>query len=127
MVPSSTGDLAPPFFEDVRARLRERQPRLSICVSLRRPLSGAAPLSVSFDGTGSTTSSTIVEYLWDLGDGTIETGATLTYQYPFAENYSVTLSVVDDIDALADSVLDLVVHRSRASALPVSNDERKVS
>ncbi|MDJ0847312.1 MAG: TetR/AcrR family transcriptional regulator [Myxococcota bacterium] len=34
---------------------------------------------------------------------------------------------VDDVDALADSVLDLVVHRSRTRALPTPGDERKVS
>ena len=39
---------------------------------------------------------------------------------------------LDDVDALADAVLDLVVHRSRTSALPdpveeSSEDERKVS
>jgi len=37
---------------------------------------------------------------------------------------------VDDVDALADSVLDLVVHRSRTSAVPPleeDDDERKVS
>ena len=34
---------------------------------------------------------------------------------------------VDDVDALADSVLDLVVHRSRTSVVPNSRDERKVS
>ena len=33
----------------------------------------------------------------------------------------------DDVDALADSVLDLVVHRSRVSAVPAPDDERKVS
>ncbi len=33
----------------------------------------------------------------------------------------------DDLDALADDVLDLVVHRSRTSALPSAEDERKVS
>ncbi|MGH0029916.1 MAG: TetR/AcrR family transcriptional regulator [Myxococcota bacterium] len=35
---------------------------------------------------------------------------------------------VPDVDALADSVLDLVVHRSRTTALPAApTDERKVS
>ena len=38
---------------------------------------------------------------------------------------------VEDVDALADSVLDLVVHRSRTSAVPLldeeAEDERKVS
>ncbi|MDJ0789737.1 MAG: TetR-like C-terminal domain-containing protein [Myxococcota bacterium] len=32
-----------------------------------------------------------------------------------------------DVDALADAVLDLVVHRSRTSVLPLPDDERKVS
>ena len=34
---------------------------------------------------------------------------------------------VEDVDALADSVLDLVVHRSRTAAVPKPGEERKVS
>ena len=34
---------------------------------------------------------------------------------------------VEDVDALADSVLDLVVHRSRTSAIPNPPSQRKVS
>ena len=34
---------------------------------------------------------------------------------------------VEDLDALADSVLDLVVHRSRTSVVPTLEDEKEVS
>ncbi|HIF94965.1 MAG TPA: TetR/AcrR family transcriptional regulator [Myxococcales bacterium] len=34
---------------------------------------------------------------------------------------------VEDLDALADSVLDLVVHRSRTSVIPIPEDQRRVS
>lgn len=34
---------------------------------------------------------------------------------------------VKDVDGLADSVLDLVVHRSRTTAVPIPGDQRKVS
>ena len=33
----------------------------------------------------------------------------------------------EDVDALADAVLDLVVHRSRTGAIPAPEGERKVS
>ena len=34
---------------------------------------------------------------------------------------------VDDVDALADSILDLIVHRSRTSVIPIPEDQRRVS
>ncbi|MFP7753810.1 PKD domain-containing protein [Thermodesulfobacteriota bacterium B35] len=61
--------------------------------------SGAAPLAVSFDGSGSTSSTAngaIVQYAWSFGDGSTGTGATLQHTYTTAGTYTVTLTVTDD-------------------------------
>lgn len=55
---------------------------------------------VAFDGTGSTAQggAGIEEYLWDLGDGMLDStsGATLSHTFPDAGPYTVTLTVTDD-------------------------------
>ena len=63
------------------------------------PLSGATPLTVRFDGTGSSDpDGAPLSYTWDLnGDGTFgdATTATPTYTYATAGNYDVRLRVTD--------------------------------
>lgn len=59
---------------------------------------GPVPLSVDFDGSGSTDpEDDIVEYLWDLdGDGEIdETGDKVEYTYTEVDTYEATLTVID--------------------------------
>jgi AcrR family transcriptional regulator len=43
----------------------------------------------------------------------------------FSDEGWCSLLAVDDIDGLADAVLDLVVHRSRTAAVPFANDEKR--
>jgi glucose/arabinose dehydrogenase/PKD repeat protein len=64
------------------------------------PTYGAAPLTVSFDGTGSSDSEGgTLSYAWDLdGDGAYNdsTSPQPTYTYTTAKNYQVGLKVTDD-------------------------------
>ncbi|RMG70634.1 MAG: PKD domain-containing protein [Bacteroidetes bacterium] len=56
-----------------------------------------APASVSFEGAGSyDPDGNIVEYIWDLGDGTTETAITFQHTYQNPGTYPVTLEVRDD-------------------------------
>ncbi|MBD5544693.1 MAG: PKD domain-containing protein, partial [Lachnospiraceae bacterium] len=48
-----------------------------------------------FDGTGSSDNVRIVQYLWDMGDGTKKTGSRITYTYKMPGNYQVLLTVKD--------------------------------
>jgi PKD repeat protein len=61
------------------------------------PLSGAAPLTVSFDATGSTAGgSAITTYSIDFGDGSPSgTGATQSHTYGTTGNFTATLTVTD--------------------------------
>jgi len=54
--------------------------------------------SNSHDSDGS-----IVSYLWDFGDGTNATGATVEHAYADDGNYTVTLTVTDDDGATAST------------------------
>ncbi len=59
--------------------------------------SGPAPLTVGFDGAGSSDpDGTITAYEWDFGDGTSDTGASPSHTYPAPGAYLVTLRVTDD-------------------------------
>ncbi len=58
------------------------------------PLSGAVPLTVHFDGTGSTASGGISTYTWDFGTGDpVSHEASGTYVYAHAGSFTLTLTV----------------------------------
>ena len=56
------------------------------------PTSGAAPLTVSFDGTGSSDpQSETLSYAWNFGDGTTSTAVSGTHTYTAAGTYTADL------------------------------------
>lgn len=71
--------------------------QLPAAAATATPSSGIAPLTVSFDGRGSSDpDGTVVAYAWDFGDGQSGTGAQATHVYQTAGKYSATLTVTDD-------------------------------
>jgi len=61
------------------------------------PISGSAPLTVSFDGGGSTDSDgAISSYVWNFGDGSSATGKTVSHTYTTEATFTATLQVTDD-------------------------------
>ena len=61
------------------------------------PITGEAPLAVSFNGSTSTDADgTIASYAWDFGDGTNAVGVTATHTYTTPGVYVSTLTVTDD-------------------------------
>ena len=66
------------------------------------PTSGAAPLTVSFDGlVSSDPDGTIASYSWSFGDGGTATGATASHQYVAAGTYNAVLTVRDNLNLTA--------------------------
>lgn len=74
-----------------------------IAVLAASPASGAAPLWVTFDGTGSTDpDGSVVMYRWRFGDGTADgIGPRVEHSYASAGEYLATLTVTDDRGATA--------------------------
>ena len=62
------------------------------------PSSGTAPLTVTFDGSGSTDSfgGFVTSWAWAFGDGTTGTGVTTTHAYSTPGTYVATLTVTDN-------------------------------
>ncbi len=67
------------------------------------PISGDAPLFVSFNASGSSDSDgTIVSYIWDYGDGSNGTGQMSSHTYTNPGTYTAELIVTDN-DGLNDT------------------------
>ena len=63
-------------------------------VATASPSSGAAPLAVLFDGSGSAANGAVA-YQWEFGDGGSSTSAQVAHIYNVAGTYSATLTVAD--------------------------------
>lgn len=73
----------------------ENQPPTAVASA--SPLSGQAPLTVSFDGTGSSDpEGGPLWYVWVFGDGHTGTGATPDHEYEYPFSYEVFLMVTDE-------------------------------
>ena len=63
----------------------------------RADQSAAEGDTLLFDGSDSTDEDgEIVQYLWDFGDNQTAEGVTVTHEYADSDNFTVTLTVVDD-------------------------------
>jgi PKD repeat protein len=61
------------------------------------PTSGTAPLTVAFDGSGSTDlEGFLTGWAWTFGDGTVGTGVTTIHVYSAPGTYVATLTVTDN-------------------------------
>jgi hypothetical protein len=74
------------------------------------PSTGAAPLSVTFDGRDSTDSDgTITAWEWSFGDGSSGAGSVTTHVYSSPGTYAASLTVTDDRGASSTATGSIVV------------------
>jgi PKD repeat protein len=99
------------------------------------PSTGAAPLTVSFYGSGSADpDGTIASYSWNFGDGGTSTAANPGHTYATAGTYLATLTVTDNNNTSASAAVTIIVNpasstvlRSTAINLSATLQARKVS
>lgn len=80
------------------------------------PYSCYANMEIDIDGSDSYDDGSIVDYLWDFGDGTIGTGESPTHTYTASGNYSITLTVLDEYgDTSTDSTYVVIAQSTNQS------------
>ena len=81
------------------------------------PSTGTAPLSVTFDGSGSTTpNGTVTSWAWSFGDGASGAGSVATHVYAAPGTYTASLAVVDSSGASSTATASIVVNPTAPSA-----------
>ena len=74
------------------------------------PTTGSVNFNVTFDGLASTDPELDpLTYRWDMGDGTLLTGATVTHFYTAANTYTVTLVVNDGQQDSLPAIASIVI------------------
>ncbi|MGI6656354.1 MAG: PKD domain-containing protein [Desulfobulbus sp.] len=94
------------------------------------PNSGTAPLTVTFDASGSTDSDgSIAAYTWNFGDGSTATGPKVTHTYTTAASFTATLQVKDNLGAEGSAVATITVapQATQESALNIEAGEIAVT
>ena len=87
------------------------------------PSDGVAPLTVTFDGSGSSDpdAGDTLTYVWNFGDGSAAvetTTSTTTHTYTVADTYTATLAVRDDHGATSSLVESRIVVGTTANTPP---------
>ncbi len=86
------------------------------------PVSGTAPLAVSFSGTNST--GTISSYAWNFGDGNTSTGLTVSHTYTTVGTFTATLKVTGTLGATSSATTTITTTAppvsAKITATPVS-------
>jgi glucose/arabinose dehydrogenase/PKD repeat protein len=115
------GDL---FYVDLGGTIRRiryfNQNQPPIAVATANPTSGAAPLTVAFDGTGSSDADgDALTYAWDLdGDGAFDDAATATASFTYSQpgTYNATLRVTDPSGAAGTSSVTITAGNTPPTA-----------
>jgi chitodextrinase len=74
------------------------------------PVSGTAPLAVSFSGVNSTDlGGTITSYSWNFGDGSTASGVSASHTYTAAGTFQARLTVADNLGATSSAAKTIAV------------------
>jgi PKD repeat protein len=96
--------------DSLNQRLRKIENKLPTASFTLTPASGAAPLTVSVDGSASADpDGQIAAYAWEFGDGGTAAGAKTTHNYAGAGTFSIKLTVTDNSGAGASTTKTITV------------------
>jgi PKD repeat protein len=81
------------------------------------PANGLAPLTVTFNGAGSTDpDGTVSSWAWSFGDGASGTGSLTTHLYTTPGTFAASLTVTDNGGASSTTTRSIVVNTPSAAA-----------
>ena len=93
------------------------EPDAILIANFTRSING---LTVSLDASSSRDKdSSIAGYYWDFGDGSTDTGQSVSHTYKSAGSYLITLIVTDDTGASASQ--GITIHVTAANVAPVAS------
>lgn len=70
---------------------------------------GTNPLTITFNATATTFSTSTGFYRWNFGDGNVAFGEVVTYTYQTAGVYTVTLTAIDDLGQKVSTTQNLAI------------------
>ncbi len=76
------------------------------------PLTGKAPLEVSFDASASGGSAAIASYTWDFGDGQTGAGKQTTHTYTTSGTFTATLTVLNNYGLTSTATATITVENA---------------
>ena len=80
------------------------------------PISGFAPLTVTFTGGGDDPDGNIIRFIWNFGDNSeTELGPRIEHTYTLPGTYDVTLQVLDDDGAISEASISIIVNSTSTS------------
>ena len=74
-------------------------------------------LVCEFDGSGSSDDGSVVEFVWDFGDGSGDSGAVVGHEFSAGGSYDVTLTVTDDSGKSGSVTRPVVVDAALVDAM----------
>jgi PKD repeat protein len=81
-----------------------------VAVASANPTTGVGPLTVSFNGSGSSDpDGSIAGYQWNFGDASTGSGPTPAHTYTSAGSYTAVLTVTDNLGATATAPVGITV------------------
>jgi PKD repeat protein/phosphatidylserine/phosphatidylglycerophosphate/cardiolipin synthase-like enzyme len=86
------------------------------------PLSGPAPLTVSFTSTASDSDGFIAGYSWTFGDGGTSTAQSPTHTYNVAGTYNAQVTVTDNQGATANKIVTITVNPVGGETVLLADD-----
>jgi len=93
-----------------------------------QPTSGYVPLTVEFNGSGSSDpDGTIASYAWDFGDGVTDTAVSISHTYSGVGDYTASLMVTDNLGATNMKTVIISVTENNNSIAAPSNLTATVS
>ena len=98
--------------------------RVSTAVLSSSTAAGTSPLTISFDGSGSTAAnrSSIISYSWNFGDGFKATGARTSHTFTEAGTYTTTLTIEDSQGGTSKASTPIVVTTPVSARQATSNN-----
>ncbi len=106
------------------------EPVLIANIDLSGSPDGPAPLTLTFDGSGSSIQNarsdgpTITSYQWDFGDGQTDTGALVTHIYTGDQRYTATLTVTDSRNVTDTTQVTIRTAFSVSGTISATNNSR---